>query len=151
MSKASNTFEGELLDLLFLNAALAGIGNAAGLQPAGVAGNFYIRLCTDAVAVDDATLGTECAYTGYVAGGVPVPRTAAGWQRTDNEVSNVAEVAFGACTAGSENIQYAELWKDNVNTGEAYRVAWMEFAAVKPVSAGVTPRWAAGALKFTMD
>lgn len=150
MSKASNKFREEMLDLLFLNLALPGIGNASGLQPAAVAGNFYIRLCTDAVAIDKDTLGTECAYTGYVAGGVAVARAAAGLQRTGNEVSNAAEVAFGPCTAGSENIKYAELWKDNVNGTESYRVTWVELTAIKPVVAGVTPRFAAGVLKFTL-
>jgi len=39
----------------------------------------------------------------------------------------------------------------NIFTGttEADRVAWMEFSPVIPVSAGKTPRWVAGELKFT--
>jgi hypothetical protein len=150
MSKASNTFRGELLDLLFKNTAIAGIGDAGGLQPSAAAGNYYIRLCTDAVTVDKDTIGTECAYTGYVAGGVAVERSAAGFSRTGNEISNAAATEFGACTAGSENIKYAELWRNNTGNTEADRIEWMEFSQVIAVSAGKTPRFAAGALKFTV-
>jgi hypothetical protein len=149
MSKASNTFREQVLDLIFLNEAIPNIGDAAGLQPAATAGSFYVRLCTDASAVDKDALGTECAYTGYVAGGVAVVRTAAGWSRTGNIVSNAAEVGFGPCTAGTENIKYAELWRNNTGSTEADRVAWMEFSPVVPVSEGKTPRWIAGELKFT--
>ena len=150
MSKASNTFRGELLDLLFKNTALAGIGDAAGLLGSAAAGNFYIRLCTDAAVVDATTIGAECAYTGYVAGGVAVERSAAGFSRTANEMSNAAAVEFGAATAGSENIKYAELWRNNSGATEADRIAWMEFSPVIPVSAGKTPRFVIGALKFTV-
>lgn len=150
MSKASNTFRGELLDLLFKNTALAGIGDSGGLSGSSSAGNFYIRLCTDATAADAGTKGTECAYTGYVAGGVAVERSGAGFSRSSNEISNAAAVEFGAATAGSENIKYAELWRNNTGSAEADRIAWMEFSPVIAVSAGKTPRFVAGALKFTV-
>jgi hypothetical protein len=151
MSKASDTFENEFLKLLFQNIAIANIGDASGLQPAATAGNLYLRLCTDAVAASDAQIGTECAYTGYVAGGVAVERSATGWTVTTNQVKNAAEVAFGACSAGSENIRYVEVWRNNTGTTEADRIAWAQLNSDVAVAAGVTPKFAAEALTFTFD
>lgn len=143
------TFDGELLDLMFLNAAVPKIGDASGLQPSAVAGNYYFRFCTDASVVSDAAIGTECAYTGYVAGGVAVPRTAAGFSRTDNVVTNVADVLADECTAGSENIRYVELWKTNTGSTEAERIDWMQLPSDIPVSVGSIPRIAAGLFTYT--
>ena len=70
---ASATFESEFLKLLFQNIGIANIGDATGIRPSTVARNVFIRLCTDAQPVNDSNIGTECAYTGYQAGGVPVP------------------------------------------------------------------------------
>ena len=148
---ASDYFEGEFLDLLFLNQPIAGIGDVSGLPGSAAAGNLYIRLCTDAVAVNDATIGTECAYTGYVAGGVAIPRSATGFERDGNEVGNKADIEFGSCTGGPENIAYAELWRDNSSVLLSGRIAWMEFTTPIAIAAGMTPRFIAGALTFTFD
>jgi len=148
---ASKTFQEAFLDLLFLNADIAGIGDAGGLLGSVSAGNLYVRLCTDVTEVDDETIGAECAYTGYVSGGVAIPRTSAGFERASNEISNKEAVEFGPCSAGTENIAYAELWLDNSSETEAGRIAWMEFAAPIAIAAGMTPRFAAGALTFTFD
>lgn len=151
MSKASDTFENELMKLLFQNLAIANIGDAAGIQPSVAAGNLYLRLCTDAVAASDAQIGTECAYTGYVAGGVAVERSASGWTIAANQVKNTAEVAFGACTAGSENIRYIEVWRNNAGNTEADRIAWGQLNSDVAVANGVTPKFAAEAITFTFD
>lgn len=151
MSQASDTFENELLKLLFQNIAVAGIGDASGLQPSATAGNFYVRLCTDAVAVSDSQIGTECAYTGYVSGGVAVERSASGWTVTDNEAENAEDIEFGACTGGSENIRYVELWRNNSGSTEDDRIAWKQMDDDLAVSAGITPKISAGNLKFTFD
>lgn len=151
MSKASNTFRGEFLDHLFINSAIAVIGDAAGLLGSAAPGNLYIRLCTDFSVVDKDTVGTECAYVGYVPGGIGVVRSGAGFSRTGNVISNAVVEEFAPCTGGSENIKYAELWRDNVGLTEPSRIAWMEFSPVVPVSAGMTPRFAVGAIMFTLE
>jgi len=148
---ASDTFENEILKLIFQNAAITGIGDSAGLLPSAAAGNLYLRLCTDDVAVDDATLGTECAYTGYVAKGIAVARTSEAWTVTDDTVENTTDLIFGACTVGSETIRYVEVWKNNTGSTAADRIAWIELDSDLAVSLGIQPKIAAGALTFTFD
>jgi len=96
----SNAAEAALLDLLFLNIDFANIGDAAGLQNSAVAGSYYLALHT----ADPGEAGTqatsECTYTGYAR--VAVARTAGGFSRVTDTVSNVAAVTFGQCTAGVE-------------------------------------------------
>jgi len=151
MSKASDSFENAFLKLLFQNLAITGIGDAAGLLASAAAGNLYLRLCTSAVAVNDATIGTECAYTGYVAKGIAVVRSAVGWTVTNNQAVNAAELVFGACTAGAETIRYVEIWKNNTGATEADRIAWVQLSADFAVAAGMTPRFEAGAIVVTFD
>lgn len=151
MSKASNTFENEFLSHLFQNVAIAGIGDGSGLPAAATAGDFYLRLCTDAVAVDDATIGAECAYAGYVAKGIAVARSAGGWTITGNQAVNAAEVLFAACTAGAETVKYFEIWKNNTGATEADRLTWVQLTANLAVTAGAVPRFAAGAVVVTFD
>lgn len=151
MSNASDNFETDFLELLFNNTTIAGIGDTTGIVGSTAAGSLYVRLCTDAVTVDDSTLGTECAYSGYVAKGEAVARTTGGWTVADNEVENTAEVSFGACTAGTETVKYLELWKNNTGATIADRLAWVELSSTLAVSAGVQPKFDAGAITFTFD
>ena len=150
MSK-SDAFENQLLLHLFNNSAIADVGNGAGLPAAGAAGSFWVRLYTDAVVVDDATIGTECAYTGYVALGVAVARSGAGWTVATNNASNTAAITFGACTAGSENIRYFAIFKDNVTATDAFRLYWGQLTSDLAVSSGITPEFAIGALDVNED
>lgn len=64
MSK-SNTFENELLLLIFNNTNIANIGDATGLRGSSAAGSLYLSLHTS----DPGEAGTaatgEIAYTGY--------------------------------------------------------------------------------------
>jgi len=150
MSK-SNSFENDFQKHIFQNAAIANIGDTTGLPAAGAAGNLYVRLYTSAVAVDDATIGTECAYTGYVAKGVAVARTSGGWTVSANSVSNAAAIPFGACTAGSETIRYFAIWKNNTSTADAERLYWGQLTADLAVSSGITPDFAIGALVINED
>lgn len=148
---ASATFESEFLKLLFQNIGIANIGDATGIRPSTVARNVFLRLCTDATVVDDTTIGTECAYTGYQAGGVPVPRSASDWEVDSGEVWNVNEILFGACTAGTENIRYVEVWRNETGNTEADRVAWLQLDADLEVSVGITPKFPAESLIFSFD
>lgn len=150
MSK-SNSFETQLLQHLFNNAAIAKMGDATGLPAAATAGSLYVRLYTSAVVVDDATIGTECAYTGYVAKGVAVARSAGGWTIADNNASNTAAITFGACTAGSETVRYFAIWKDNTSVVDEERLYWGQLTSDLAVSTGITPEFAIGALNVNED
>lgn len=150
MSK-SDSFETDLLNHLFNNVAIANVGDASGLPAAATVGSFWVRLYTSAVTVDDSTIGTEAAYTGYVAGGVAVARSGAGWTISGNNCSNTAAITFGACTAGSETIRYFAIWKDNSTGTDSHRLYWGQLTSDLAVSSGITPEFAIGALDINED
>ncbi len=150
MSK-SDAFENQLLLHIFNNSAIANVGDATGLPIAGTVGSLYVRLYTDAVVVDDSTIGTECAYTGYVQYGIAVARAGGGWTIATNNASNTAAITFGACSAGSENVRYFAIWKTNVDVTAANRLYWGQLTADLSVSSGITPEFAIGALDVNED
>ena len=150
MSK-SNSFETDLLELIFNNTDIANVGDGTGLQGSTTPGSLYVRLYTSAVTVDDATIGTECAYTGYATGGVAVARSGAGWTISGNNASNTAAITFGACTAGSETVRYFAIWKDNSTNTDSHRLYWGQLTSDLAVSSGITPEFAIGALDVNED
>ena len=150
MSK-SDAFENQLLLHIFNNSAIADVGDASGLPAAATPGSIWVRLYTSAVTVDDSTIGTECAYTGYVAGGVAVARSGAGWTVSANNASNTAAITFGACTGGTETIRYFALFKDNATGTDSHRLYWGQLTSDLAVSSGITPEFAIGALDVNED
>jgi hypothetical protein len=151
MGSKSNTFETEFLAHIFTNAAITYIGDASGLPASATAGSLYVRLCTSATTCDDATVGTECAYTGYVPKGVAVARSGAGWTVSGNNASNAAAITFGQCAGGSETVRYAEIWRDNTSTTEAKRLFWGQLTSDLAVSSGITPEFAIGDFDVNED
>jgi hypothetical protein len=150
MSK-SDAFENQLLLHLFNNSAIANVGDGSGLPAAATPGSLYVRLYTSAITVDDSTIGTECAYTGYVQYGVAVARSGAGWTVAANNASNTAAITFGACTAGSETVRYFAIWKTNADETAANRLYWGQLTSDLAVSSGITPEFAIGALDVNED
>lgn len=151
MGSKTDLFEEQILDHIFLNSAIADIGNGAGLPAAGAAGSLYVRLYTSAIVVDDSTLGTEAAYTGYTQFGVAVPRTGGGWVRATNNMSNVAAITFDPCTGGSENIRFVAVWKTNTDETLADRIFWTQLDSDLAVSDGITPEIPIGDLDINED
>lgn len=93
MSKG-NTFENDLLKLIFNATAIANIADNAAGSPLT---NLYVSLHTsDPGEAGDQTTN-ETAYTGYAR--VAVARTAGGFTVSGNSVSPVANIDFGECTA----------------------------------------------------
>jgi hypothetical protein len=93
MSKG-NTFEDDLLKLIFNATAIANIADNAATSPLT---NLFVSLHT----ADPGEAGTqatsETAYTGYAR--VSVARTTGGWTVSGGSVSPVANIDFGECTA----------------------------------------------------
>lgn len=90
MSK-SNTFENDLLKLIFNGTPIAGLADNAASSPLAT---FYVALHTaDPGEAGDQTTN-EVSYTGYAR--VAVSRTAGGWTVTGSSVSPVANVDFGS-------------------------------------------------------
>lgn len=96
MSK-SNTFENDLLLLLFNNTAIADIGDAGGLRATVSAGSLYWSLYTADPGEAGTAVTNETAYTGYLR--VAAARSGAGFTVTGGSVSPPANVDFGECTA----------------------------------------------------
>jgi hypothetical protein len=98
MSKG-NTFENDLLLLIFNNTNAALIGDATGLRGSSVAGNLYVAFHTaDPGEAGDQTTN-EASYTSYAR--VAVARSGAGWTVTGNSVSPAANIDAPASTGGS--------------------------------------------------
>lgn len=106
MSKG-NTFENDLLLLIFNNTDIADIGDAGGLQNSATAGSLYVALHT----ADPGEAGTaatnEATYTNYAR--VAVARSGAGWTVSGNSATNTAQVTFPTCGASGNTITYASI------------------------------------------
>lgn len=95
MSK-SDTFENDLLLLIFKNTTIANIGDATGIVGSTAAGSLYVAMHTSDPGEAGSAVTNETAYTGYAR--VAVAR-GAGFTVTGNSVSPAANVDFGECTA----------------------------------------------------
>lgn len=115
MSK-SNTFENDILKGIFNATAIANIFDNAAAAPLT---NLFVALHTaDPGEAGDQTTN-EATYTGYAR--VAVARTSGGWTVTTNSVVNAAQIAFGACTAGSNVITH---WSIGVATSGASKILY---------------------------
>lgn len=100
MSKG-NTFENDLLKLIFQATAIANIADNAASSPLT---NLYVSLHTaDPGEAGDQTTN-ETSYTSYAR--VAVARSDAGWTVTDNSVSPAANIEFPTCTGGTATITH---------------------------------------------
>ena len=146
MSKG-NTFENDLLLLVFNNTAAALIGDASGLQPAATAGSRYVSLHTgDPGEAGDQTTN-ECAYTSYAR--VAVARSGAGWTVSGNAVTNAALVQFPQCTGSSETATHFAIGTASSGAGKVlYKGA---LSASLAISSGIQPQFGAGDLDGTED
>lgn len=93
MSKG-DTFENDLLRLIFNATAIANLADNAGTSPLT---NLSVALHTADPGESGTQSTSETAYTGYAR--VSVARTSGGWTVTGNSVSPVASIDFGECTA----------------------------------------------------
>jgi len=132
MSK-SNTFENDLLKLIYNATAIANIADNAGTAPLT---NLFVALHTaDPGEAGDQTT-SECTYTSYAR--VSVARTTGGWTVTTNSVSPVATVSFPAATGGTNTATHASV---GVATSGASKI--LHSGTLTPnivITSGVTPQ-----------
>jgi hypothetical protein len=128
-----NTFENDLVKLIFNATAIANLADNAASSPFT---NLYVSLHTaDPGEAGDQTT-SECAYTSYAR--VAVARTSGGWTATANSISPVANIDFPAATGGSETATFAAVGTAVSGTGKI-----LYSGAISPtiaISSGVTPR-----------
>lgn len=133
MAGKSDTFENDLLKLIFNGTAIAGLADNTVSAPLT---NLYISLHTADVGESGTQLTNEVSYTGYAR--VAVARTAGGWVITGSSVSPFAAVEFGQCTLGSALVTHVAIGTAASGAGKV-----LYFGALSPqitVAAGVVPR-----------
>lgn len=146
MSK-SNTFENDLMLLVFNNTNAADIGDATGLRGSSTAGSLYVALHTSDPGEAGNQTTNECAYTSYAR--VAVARSGSGWTVTGNAVTNAALIQFPQCTGGSETATHFSIGVASSSTGKVlYKGA---LSASLAISSGIQPQFAAGDLDGTED
>lgn len=149
MAAATDVFENQLLALIFNNANLGGIGDSTGLRGASAAGQLYISLHTANPGEGGNQSTSEAGYAGYSR--VGVARTAAGWEVTDNAVSNVETVQFPAATSGSSTITHVGIGTAATGAGKLlYRLALQNPSSIS-VTQGVAPKFDPDAITITVD
>lgn len=115
MSKG-NTFENDLLLLIFNNTNAADIGDATGLRGSTTAGSLYAALHTADPGEAGSQNTTEVTYTSYAR--VAVARSAGGWTVTANSVSPTAAISFPAGTGGSGTATHASIGTASSGAGK---------------------------------
>lgn len=95
MSK-SNTFENDLLKLIFNGTAIANLADNASVSALSV---LYVALHTADPGEGGTQSTNEVAYTGYSR--VAVNRDGTGWTVTGNSVSPTSNIEFGEMTGGT--------------------------------------------------
>lgn len=143
MSKG-NTFENDLLKLIFNATAIANIADDAASAPLT---NLYVSLHTADPGEAGSQTTNEAAYTSYAR--VAVARTSGGWTVTNNSVVNAAAVTFPAATGGSETETYFGVGTASSGAGKLLYSGAL--TASLAVSNGITPQFGAGDLECTED
>jgi hypothetical protein len=98
MSK-SDTFENDLMLLLFNNTAIANIGDAGGLRATVGVGTFWVSLYTSDPGDTGTAVTNETGYTSYARQSVNRASGAGGFTVTGNSVSPASTIDFPECTA----------------------------------------------------
>lgn len=129
----STTFCNDWLKLVFNATATANLADNAGTSPLT---NLYVSLHTADPGAGGNQSTSETGYTGYSR--VAVARTSGGWSVSSNSVSPVADITFGACSAGTATITHWAVGTASSGTGKI-----LYSGTVSPsisISAGVTPK-----------
>jgi len=132
MSKG-NTFENDLLKLIFNGDAIAGLADDAASSPVTT---LYVSLHTADPGEAATQTTNECSYTSYAR--VAVSRSGSGWVVTGNSVSPAANIDFPGATGGSETATHMGIGTASTGTGKL-----LYSGAITPnitIASGVLPR-----------
>lgn len=143
MSKG-NTFENDLLKLIFQAVAIANLADNAASSPFT---NLYVSLHTSDPGEGGSQTTNETAYTNYAR--VAVVRTSSGWAVSADTASNVAAITFP--TGGVTGATLTHFGVGTASSGAGKLLYSGALTAPLAVSAGVTPEFAIGALTCTED
>jgi hypothetical protein len=132
----SNTAETAVLNQIFVGTALAWNGNT----------DLWIALHTADPGEAGTAISGEASFGGYAR--VTLTR-ATDFTVSGNSVSNANLEQFATCSSGSETITYASIV--TTSSGAGTIIARAALTSSIPVSTGIQPQFAAGALAFTID
>lgn len=108
-----DTFENDLLKLIFNATAIANIADNASASPLT---NLQVALHTSSPGDSGNQTTNEIAYTSYAR--VAVARTTGGWTVTSNSVSPVATIGFPAGTGGTGTATHFSIGTASSGTGK---------------------------------
>jgi len=132
MPGKSNTFENDILKLIFNATTIANVANNASASPAT---NLYVSLHTADPGETGVQSTSECNYTGYAR--VAVVRSASGWTVTGSSVSPAANIVFPECTGGTNTVTH---WAIGLSSsGSGYLLYAGTVTPNIAVVSGVTP------------
>jgi len=146
MSK-SNTFENDLLQLIFNNVDIADIGDAGGLQNSATAGSLYIALHTADPGEAGTAATSEATYTNYAR--VAVARTVGGWTASGNSATNASQITFPQCGASGNTITHVSI--TTASSGSSKILYSGASNSSLAVALNITPLFAASGLTVTED
>lgn len=143
-----DTFETALLQHIFENADITGIGDSGGLRGSVTAGSLWIALYQTAAKPSDSASGTEGGYGGYAR--VAVSRAAGSWVTAAGATSNEAAITFPQCTSGTMTAGAFAICMSGTS-GVDNAIYWGDLTADLNISTGITPEFAIGDLDVTED
>lgn len=146
MSK-SNTFENDLLQLIFNNVDIADIGDAGGLQNSATAGSLYVALHTADPGEAGTAATSEATYTNYAR--VAVARTVGGWTVSGNSATNASQITFPQCGASGNTITHVSITTASSGTSKILYSGALNSSLA--VALNITPLFAASGLTVTED
>jgi hypothetical protein len=132
----SNTAETAVLNYIFVGTNVSWDGNS----------DLYLALHTADPGEAGSAVTSEAAYGSYAR--VAVTR-ATDFTVSGNTVENANLEQFPQCTSGSETITHASIVTSSAGAGTIIVRAALNTSI--PVSTGIQPQFAAGALVFTAD
>ena len=139
-----NTFENDLLKLIFNATAIANIADNAATSPLT---NLYVSLHTGDPGEAGNQTTNETSYGSYVR--VAVARGTSGWTVTNNSVTNAAGVTFAQCSSGTASITHFAIGTASTGTGKVLYKGALTSPTSLAVSSGVQPQFAASSLTVT--
>ena len=153
MSK-SNTWESDLLKLVFQNVDAALIGDATGLRGSSTAGVLYLSLHTADPTEGGNQTSSEATYTSYAR--VSVVRSAGNWTVTlvdvgPSTVTNANQVTFPQAGLASPANTITHIGVGTAATGTGKLLYSGALTSSLAVSQNITPSFAAGTLVITED
>ncbi len=135
-----DSFEGELLDAIFLGVAISGL-----TQNAAAPADLEIALHTGNPDEAGDQTTSEATYTGYTR--ITVARNGTGWTRTGSTIANAASIAFPQNTGAAQTVTHWSAGIVGSNAGRYYGT----LNSSLNIDTNVTPDFPAGQLTISED